>query len=738
MKRVVRYRGLRRVLLVAPLLLTNACLAGAFAVQAQADCPNAAFRTGFSANLADCRAYEQVSPASKNGAGVVSDSQRTRAAADGGALQFLSLGAFGDAVGTGISTEYVSERTAAPGTSGWATHAITPLQSGSIYDGITSGLEPRYVGEFTSDLSKGVFFAQSPLTADPYTAGVPNLYLRTDLLSAQAGSYKLLSACPACSSPFPAPSNADVANAVKPVLAWMSPDASRVVFESSLRLTADASPLGRVEAYEWDGRSVVLVGRVPRVGASFCDDMHGPACVGALSSVAGQGASNFTRTPHVVADGSDGHSRVFFTVPTTSRSQVGQLYMRVDGTSTVQLNASERSTPDTSAPAVFLDASTNGERVFFATQQALTNDTPANSSSHIYMYDASSPASAPNHLTYINADHEPADGTAADGQGLVGLSDDGHYAYFIADGQIVSGGPLNPGPAVYLWHDGTVRYVTSLSASDLEGMTSSGQNFIEYPYQPRVSPDGRWLLYRAVTGSASQFYLFDAESGGGDPPVCVSCGPSGASRADATDAVRTDNGGTQTSWHETRALAGDASRVFFSTAQALVPEDVNGRVDVYEYDVAAGRVSLVSSGTSPDDSWFLDASLSGDDVFFSTMQQLVGWDSDQEYDIYDARVSGGFPDPPASTPSCVGSVCQGPLASPPLVVSGASAVVSGAGNTAARRKPKTSRCRRGYVRKRLRGRLRCVKRPKRAIKKQVGKKRALKAGRARGAHRRVA
>jgi len=721
-ERVVRCRGWSRALLVC-----GAVLGCVFVLASDASA------------LPDGRGYELVSPVAKNGTGMVSDSQRTRAAVDGDALQFLSLGAFGDAMGTGIATEYVSERTGASGTQGWATHAITPLQSGTTFDGVADGLESRYVGEFTPDLSRGVFLAQSPLTGDPFTASVPNLYRRDDLLSSGAGSYDLVTACPLCvrAGALPAPGSADAALSMAPYWAWMSPDASRVVFESALRLTADASSLGRVQVFEWNDGSVTLAGRVPRGGASFCDDVHGPGCVGAQSSIAGEGASNITRTPHTVSDGSDGHSRVFFTVPTMSGGQSGQLYMRVDGTSTVQLNVSERSTPDTAhvSSAGFLDASANGERAFVETRQALTDDTPADNASHIYMYDASLPPSAPHHLTYINADHEPADGTAADGRGIAGLSDDGKYVYFVSNSQLVSGGPLGIDHGLYLWHDGTVRYIASLTDSDMPDLTTSVSIYVGTPYQSRVSPDGRWLLYRAVTGPSSQLFLFSADGGGS---VCVSCDPSGAATgAAASDVVRVDNGGSNTSWHETHALADDGSRVFFSTAQPLVPEDVNNRVDAYEWTAAGthgcvsqssvidGCVALLSTGTDASDSWFLDATPDGSSVFLSTRQELVGWDVDQEYDIYDARVGGGFPDPPARVLPCVGDVCQGALSSPPLVSSGASAVFSGVGNGAGKLKPRARPCRRGYVRKRVRGRLRCVKRPKRT------KERAAKARRAR-------
>jgi hypothetical protein len=332
--------------------------------------------------------------------------------------------------------------------------------------------------------------------------------------------------------------------------------------------------------------------------------------------------------------------------------------MRVDGTSTVQINASERKEKpaDTFAPASFFDASSNGKRAFFMTTQALTDDTPTDGASHIYMYDTTQPEGE--RLTLINADHEPGDGTSSDGQGIFGLSHDGSYVYFMTTGQIVSGQPLlgDGGFGLYLWHDGTVRYITLPGVINEDETFTTGGNISVNLYQSRVSPDGRWLLYRALAGGTLELYLYSADSGAA--PVCVSCDPSGAPpTAVATDVVRTGSGAAVTSWHENHALSDDGSHVFFSTAAALVPEDVNNKEDVYEYDTSTASVHLISSGTSTDDSWFMDASANGDNVFFTTRQQLVGWDIDQEYDVYDARIGGGVPQPSVEE-ACGGEACQ--------------------------------------------------------------------------------
>jgi hypothetical protein len=593
---------------------------------------------------------------------------------------------------------------------GWSTHAITPLQSGTTYDGVTSALEPLYVGEFSPGLAAGVFFAQSPLTADPYTAQVPNLYVRSDLRAPGAGTYALVSGCPSCASSGRALPALQVlqggvtANSMRPFWAGMSADGGHVAFESREPLTADAPiSLTVVKLYEWDQGTVRLAGRVPPPGATSCDDVtQAPACVASDMSLAGQGAGGnyglYRLVAHVVSDGSDGHTHVFFTRPTgpdgitLAPSQfAGQLFMRTDGTSTLQLNASERTTPDATTPATYLDASTDGRRVFFMTDQALTNDAPTNGAPKLYMYDATRPAGA--RLMFLSPDNEPADGSGGHVAGMIGASAYGHYAYFVAYSQLVGGQPFPaPNPGMYLWHDGTLRYIGPAPNAGQDELYSGGTDPVLTPRQSRVSPDGRHLLFVAesgvglggydhgrcsASGGCAELYSYDADTG---VIACASCNPSGApATASATDQSRVLNGASQSGTHQNEALTDDGTRVFFTTAEALVPEDVNGKSDAYEWTandthgcvsanpITKGCIALLSTGTSPQDSWFMDASSTGDDAFFVTDQPLVGWDSDQAYDLYDARVSGGWPEPPPPPVDCAGEECRGALSAPPAV-----------------------------------------------------------------------
>jgi hypothetical protein len=161
--------------------------------------------------------------------------------------------------------------------------------------------------------------------------------------------------------------------------------------------------------------------------------------------------------------------------------------------------------------------------------------------------------------------------------------------------------------------------------------------------------------------------------------------------------------GSPWSRYQSRYL-NDQGRLFFNSIGALVPQDSNGTQDVYEYEPpglgscttssstysasSAGCVALISSGSSAQESAFLDASESGDDVFFLTSARLSALDVDQARDVYDAHLCSSaepcitFPNvqsPPCTTEaSCKAS----PTSQPSIFGAPASAAFSGDGNLA--------------------------------------------------------
>jgi hypothetical protein len=679
--------------------------------------------------LPDNRAYELVSPPDKNGGDVLAATARTRVATDGGAIAFASLTGFGDVAGTGIASDYLAVRShdPHPGTSGWTTHAVTPPQDPLTSRANIAAMDPLYEGDFSPDLSRGIFRAWSLLGDAPNVSNVENLYLRTDLRSAGAGSYQLLSdAVAPVGSPF-------IASANRPFLAGTSADFEHVLFESRFSLTADAAGDGPW-LYEWDHGTLQVAGVLP----------DGTPLSGAL---AGQGARQLRYTPHTIsADG----LKIFFTDPATGFNGTdGTLYLRktdsaTDSRSTVQLNASERTdcadqascsgTPEPDPggpqPATYWDASVDGGRVFFTTGEALTDDAPVDGDIKLYMYDTTKPDDDPHNLTLLSVDDEPADSHSL--EGAIGASADGRYAYFIAAGQLVSGSPLlGTDRALYLWHDGNVIYIGTLNQQE-DWAYDLPQNWNLTTSEARVTPDGRHLLFMSSSGEGltelnqgncperpsgqcRDLYVYSADTG---QLRCASCGQDSASaNADAAINVATNTSGAVGTWSRNRAISDDGRYVFFSTVNALVPEDINGKSDAYEYDTATDRLHLLSSGKDPSDSYFMNASPSGNDAFILTRQRLVGWDIDEAYDLYDVRVGGGFPDPTPAPPNCEGDACQGASAPAPAIPAQAGTASADRGDLAAgnhkpasKRKPAHKRCRRGFVRKRVRGKVRCVRR----------------------------
>jgi hypothetical protein len=792
------------------------------------------------AGLPDGRGYEMVSPPDKAGGGVAVTVARTRAAADGSALAFLSLIPFGDAQGTGVETEYMAQRLGEPGTPGWSTHAITARQDPLTIVPLLNVGSPAFVDELSPDLDSGIFRAWSPLTDVPDVADVENLYVRRDLRTAGAGTWDLATDCPACAG---TPLTTVPGTATEyPWAAGASTDFRQVLFESTLNLTGDGA--GAVKLYVSDNGVVRLAGVVPGGSDSSCGGTD-PACVppsGDGSSVAGLSAFVMTSLPNVISD--DG-SRVNFSAPTNGgvvNLTASNMYQRdshgtastADDT-TVRINATERTGGAQVDGASYQGASTDGSRIFFTSNGLLTDDAPAGVA-HLYMWhqapndevqqvtvagsggtftltfggQTTSPLAANataaqvktaldalssiggaggtvevtggpgddtgtspylirfartlggtnlalmtadgsaltgttpaasvgpwvaggGHLTLIDRDEEPAD-APGNALGVIGTSQDGSYVYFIANSQLVAGEPpLSAGRDIYVWHNGTITFIGTLTFSgsavfdwalNMPASDGAGQ-FAWADIPSRVSPDGKALLFAATSGSGltgidqtgcgtggrsgcKELYVYQAES---SRLACASC-PTGGQRptSDATSYAFVNLSGATSSAHQAHALSDDGRRVFFTTIDPLVPEDVNNRTDAYEYDTLTRTASLISTGRSTSDSYFVEASASGDDVFFETREQLVGWDVDNAVDIYDARVNGGFPEPIRPV-QCDLSACHGPLNPAPPTANTGSSNFTGAGNLHQHIKHHTraKRCKKGTVRRKSHGKTRCIK-----------------------------
>lgn len=326
--------------------------------------------------------------------------------------------------------------------------------------------------------------------------------------------------------------------------------------------------------------------------------------------------------------------------------------------------------------------------------------------------------------------------------GVVGASEDGSYLYFVANSVLAAG--ATPGEckelsrpedtcSLYVRHEGRTKFVATLSNED-------DHDWSRDPHElaARVSPDGEWLEFmsqRPVTGYDNrdalsgqldaEVFLYNASTG---RIVCASCNPTGARPSGAEYKLLTigDGGlaGGEGSWESsdwvaahvptwtaTGGFAGvyvqprylsNSGRLFFDSGDALVPQDVNGTQDAYEYEPSGvgdctsasttfgersgGCVSLISSGTSAQESTFLEASETGGDVFFLTFSHLQPQDYDNLPDVYDAHectsaspcFPASIPQPPACTTA---DACRAaPTPQPANFGAPSSATFSGAGN----------------------------------------------------------
>lgn len=364
---------------------------------------------------------------------------------------------------------------------------------------------------------------------------------------------------------------------------------------------------------------------------------------------------------------------------------------------------------------------------------------------------------------------------------VIGASRDGSQVYFVGNGAIAPGAVPGSCASTSSESASCNLYLIRRSEAGWEApklvAVLGGADYEDYGTQQfgalamlaaSVSPNGQWLAFvshRSLTGyenrdAASgerdlEVYEYDAAS---EALTCVSCNPTGArphglasEQINASGGGHAGGDGTFSGWvaanvpgwmpdtlggsvYQPRYLD-NSGRLFFDAADALVPKDINGTEDVYEYEPegvpsgasacssasASGSVSfksahesevegrkvqespgcvgLISSGESPQESAFLDASEGGAEVFFMTTGKLAGEDTDTSYDVYDAReCSASSPCAPpaaAAPPPCENEASCRPAPTPQPEIFGASgsATFSGAGNIVQRQTPPAARMR---------------------------------------------
>ena len=244
------------------------------------------------------------------------------------------------------------------------------------------------------------------------------------------------------------------------------------------------------------------------------------------------------------------------------------------------------------------------------------------------------------------------------------------------------------------------HYLAFMSNSSL-----TGYNNVDTHPEAKGARDEEVFLYSTATGRVT----------------CASCNPSGAQPSGIFDTEKVGEGlglvidrpenwkhrwlaanipgwtgrSIEAALYQSRYLS-DTGRLFFNSVDPLVEADKNEKADVYEFEQngegtctsPTGCISLISGGTSKQESAFLDASVSGGDVFMLTASQLVPQDRDTAFDVYDARVCTSESPcltPPVETHTACEekpseATCKPPSATQPALPSAPPSSLPGAGN----------------------------------------------------------
>jgi hypothetical protein len=641
--------------------------------------------------LLDGRQWELVSPSNKHGATIlpIGEVGVIQAAADGHAISYyanapteLEPGGYSNAV------QALSIR----GPREWASQDIATPHNAATGVSVGQGYEYRF---FSSDLSLAMVEPQGPFTPLSTEATERTPYIRDNA--------NCVPSPPTCYMPLVTAGNVTSGaefggnpSYLKGAAQFVgaTSDLSHVVLSSfEVGLTSTPGDMGGL--YEWSDGKLRLVSIKP------ASEGGGP-----VSYLAG-------REPPVLGSSDQHNAR-------RAISANGALVFWSDAFGENQLYVRDMVKGETlrigTGRAEFQIATSNGSRIFYI------------EASNLYACDLSEVAGK------LACD---ATQLATEVQGtIMGASEDGSYVYFVSTATMATGA-LAGDDNLYVEHYNGTAWEAPNSIAVL-----SGEDFPDWlgslnDLTGRVSANGRWLAFmsqRSLTGYDTR----DAVSGQPDEEVylyhastrklvCASCDPTGARPNGSMygEGVYGKSGllgGGDRVWGQERWLAANIpgwtpyelgralyqsrylsneGRLFFNSGDALVPQDVNGTWDVYEYEPpgvgscgtsgatftarSEGCIDLVSSGGSADQSAFMDASENGNDVFFLTTSHLSARDIDTSFDIYDAHVcSPGAPcvSSPVSPPACTtGDSCKAaPSPQPSVFGAPPSATFAGIGN----------------------------------------------------------
>jgi DNA-binding beta-propeller fold protein YncE len=726
-------------------------------------CPNTNLREeNSSLPLADCRAYEQVSPSFKAGYPVTT--RGSELAPGGERSLFESVGVFAGAQHNELSSQYLAQRTEA----GWVTQAVIGRPAGPE-------VQPINAIDFSADLGRWIF---------PELPGDSTEQVR---VQSSSGFFSIGSAdgtfLKAASPPLGLVEGPPRAASEFLGVDAQSDQLSRFFILTSNRLLpgpADPRPtdtdagIYKTRVYEVAGAgspdpTVGLVAETP-LGLKTNSPVASGNC-GIDQRPAGTENARFAS-----ADG----TVLYYTVPLEGEpgetcgegtpNPIG-LFARTLGSAPQQLNVPP--SPQCISPSpcfhsaartpLFYGTSPSGTLSWFTTAQPLI-DSDTDQTSDLYLARLEGPG--PVRLTQASVGEagpgHPLAGRGAEVEGVVQVSGDGSHVAFVARGALTEA-PNSLGEVaakgadnlyVYDAASSETRFVGRLCSSPEQsgsvgdsacpsglaaGESAGSENdsalwrVLEAP-QAAFTPDGGDLLFASYarldaddTDAAPDVYRFDFRTG---ELIRVSFGHDG-NDGDGNDSaypaeINPGQSGTSASYlagNGSRTIAADGATVIFQTAAPLVAHDTNTGgepscarrggtgCDVYEWEAQGhgtcttpgGCVSLASDGLDPAGASEGRISASGQDITFITNRSLVPADSDGIADVYDARINGGFRATPQPPPCAGPETCHPSSAAPPAAPAQGTESFVGPGNS-----PPQLHCGKGKVREKRHGQVRCI------------------------------
>jgi hypothetical protein len=605
-----------------------------------AECPNQAFRTGASAELPDCRAYELVSPPDTNGRmleGILG-------------LNLFDLFPTQLVSPTGESVLYMTDNSALPAPTeatgtfdlyeakrlagGWETdRRVTPSGEQAFIPN-PGGSTPDHQFAFVNvptlssmeGVSSGGTLAENEIS---------------DYLAKPDGSFELVGLGSLGSEPSAQGR-------------YISPGGTHVIFSTGgewclreglkcikRQLEPEAPPNGTAAIYDRGAEgpthvvSLLPGDKTPVAGENA--EYQGASADGSVVAFK-IGGSLYARVDNAKTEKATGESSTF-----AGLSDNGSRLFYISGGNVFRLDTGAEATEqvNSSGDAKIVNVSADGSHVYLISPSQLDGSKGTAGQPNMYVWSGSSPE-------YV-ATVAPSDLERTSGESI-GF------------------------PALTNW----TSWAVNADKSGSETGRGPGAD------SSRTTPDGNVLAFESRAQLTSyennghtEIYRYDDLAKGLE---CVSCGSTGPAVADS----RFENLRSLYNPMVVNNLSDDGNRVFFETPEALVERDTDGINDIYEWQAGESgpTVDLISSGKSvtypsileeqgyvPKPNTILGITPTGDDVTFVSLEPLVpGAGEGGASAIYDARVGGGFP-VPAVPPVCLEEACRpAPTPAPSLLM----------------------------------------------------------------------